>query len=300
MISFMNMLYHKFPILVLLFFPLFLLAEGLPKEKRPSTLFFQVDGGKIAYTQIGSGKKNLILLPGIGDRKESYAELANLLARDGNVYSFDLRGLGESDVQFSSYGPKETALDVLAFIRKNNLNDVYVIANSMTAASAVYIQSKERKRVLGLVLSGPFVRDKEPLSFGLKALLHLSFRGPWGPSAWAAFYESLFPIQPPKDIEDRKKELKTNLKEEGRMAAIRSMLFASKKECEVELNEAKGNHIIVMGLKDPDFSSPEEEANWIRSTIGGQVFLYENGGHYPFVEEPNRFYQDIKSLWQKK
>lgn len=170
----------------------------------------------------------------------------------------------------------------------------------MTAASAVYIQSKEKKRVLGLVLSGPFVRDNEPMSFALKSILQNMFRGPWGPSAWVKFYESLFPVQPPKDLEERKNRLRENLKQEGRMAAIRSMLFASKKECEDELNNAKGNHIIIMGAKDPDFDSPEQESNWIRDTIGGTVFLYENGGHYPFVEEPNRFYQNIQSLWQKK
>lgn len=295
----MKLNYHHFSLLLPILFPVLLSGESLPEPKFV-TQFFQTEEGKIAYSELGSGKNHFILLPGIGDRKESYSELAIQLAKDGKVYSFDLRGLGESDVSFSSYGPKETALDILSFIRKKNLHNVYIIANSMTAASAVYIQSKEKKRVLGLVLSGPFVRDKEPLSFGLKSILQVAFRGPWGPSAWVKFYESLFPVLPPKDLEERKEKLKINLKEEGRMYAIRSMLFASKKECEDELPHIKGNHIILMGLKDPDFSSPKEEALWIQETIGGKVFLYENGGHYPFLEEPKRFYQDIQPLWQKK
>ncbi|MCW7467120.1 alpha/beta hydrolase [Leptospira levettii] len=296
----MKVHYHYFPILLPILFPLCLWADDFPKNEKPITSYFALEEGKIAYTKSGSGKQNFILLPGIGDRKESYSDLVHLLKNDGNVYTFDLRGLGESDVSFTSYGPKETALDILSFIQKNNLQNVYIIANSMTAASAVYIQSKEKKRVLGMVLSGPFVRDKEPMSWVLKSMLQIAFRGPWGPSAWAKFYESLFPIQPPKDIEERKEKLKENLKEEGRMVALRSMLFAPKEECENELAHAKGNHIIIMGLKDPDFTNPEEETNWIRDTIGGKVYVYENGGHYTFVEEPNRFYSDIKSLWQKK
>lgn len=295
----MKLNYHHFPFLMPILFPVLLFGESTPEPKFV-TQFFQTQEGKIAYSELGSGKNHFILLPGIGDRKESYSELAIQLAKDGKVYSFDLRGLGESDVNFSSYGPKETALDILSFIREKDLQNVYIIANSMTAASAVYIQSKENKRVLGLILSGPFVRDKEPLSFGLKSILQIAFRGPWGPSAWVKFYESLFPVLPPKDLEERKEKLKINLKEEGRMFAIRSMLFANKKECEDELLNIKGNHIIIMGLKDPDFSSPKEEALWIQDTIGGKVFLYENGGHYPFLEEPKRFYQDIQSLWQKK
>ncbi|TGL75585.1 alpha/beta hydrolase [Leptospira jelokensis] len=296
----MKFLIRFFPILFLIGMPMILFAETNEFDEKLVTSFFQTKEGRIAYTKLGSGKKQFILLPGIGDRKESYLPLANLLAKEGTVYSFDLRGLGQSDVSFSSYGPKETALDVIHFIQKNNLENIYIIANSMTAASAVYIQANEKKRVLGLVLSGPFVRVKEPMSFGFKSMLQIMFRGPWGPSVWAKFYESLFPNQPPSDLEERKEKLKENLKEEGRMFALRSMLFASKKECEDELPNVKGNHIIIMGLKDPDFPSPEEEAYWIRDTIGGKVYLYENGGHYPFLEEPNRFYRDIQILWQKK
>lgn len=292
--------YHKFPLFLPILFPLFLWAEEGTLRPQKVTSYFKTEEGSISYYQIGSGKRNFILLPGIGDLKESYNELADLLSKDGNVYAFDLRGLGESDVSFSSYGPKETAMDILSFIREKDLTNVYVIANSMTAASAVYIQSKENKRVLGMILSGPFVRDKEPMSLGLKSILQIAFRGPWGPSAWVKFYESLFPFQPPKDMAERKERLKENLKKDGRMAAIRSMLFASKKECEEALLDVKGNHIIIMGSKDPDFSSPEEEAYWIRDRIEGTVFLYENVGHYPFVEEPNRFHENIKSLWQKK
>ncbi|EKJ87476.1 pimeloyl-ACP methyl ester carboxylesterase [Leptospira meyeri] len=292
--------YHKIILFFPFLFPYFLWGKDLTPELSAKTFYFQTKEGRVAYTQEGKGKSNLILLPGIGDRKESYAELARFLAKDNSVYRFDLRGLGESDVSFSSYGPKETAEDILAFIREKDLRNVYIIANSMTAASAVYVRSKEKTRVLGLALSGPFVRDKEPMSLGMKALIHLAFRGPWGPSAWVSFYESLFPVHPPKDLKERSEKLKANLSEEGRMAAVRSMLFAPKTECEVALPLASGNVLVLMGSKDPDFGSPEEEAEWISKTLDGSVKIYENVGHYPFVEEPSRFAADVKQLWQKK
>lgn len=299
MISFMKPAYHLSILFFVLLTPGFLLGtEPRSLEKIPTT-YFQTEEGKLAYLELGHGKRNLILLPGIGDRKESYLELARLLAKDNSVFVFDLRGLGESDLSFSSYGPKETAEDILSFIQTKDLQNVYIVANSMTAASAVYIRSKEQSRVLGLTLSGPFVRDKAPLSFGMKTLIHLVFRGPWGPSAWASFYESLFPVNPPKDLNERSEKIKTNLKEDGRMAAVRSMLLASKTECEPALQLVSGNVIVVMGSKDPDFDSPEEEANWIAKTLKGKASLYEGAGHYPFVEDPERFYSDVQRLWQK-
>ncbi|TGL87255.1 alpha/beta hydrolase [Leptospira congkakensis] len=296
----MKTIYHKIFIICSFFFSFLLWGEDLRKDPNIETSYFQTRDGRIAYSQLGKGKRNLILLPGIGDRKESYAELAKLLAKDNSVYSFDLRGIGESDVSFPSYGPKETAEDILAFIQEKDLQNVYIIGNSMTAASAVYIRSKEKNRVLGLALSGPFVRDKGPLSFGMKTLMQLVFRGPWGASAWVSFYESLFPVNPPKDLKERSEKLKINLKEEGRMAAVRSMLLAPKTECEAALPLAASNVIVIMGSKDPDFDSPEEEARWIAKTLDGSVKIYEGVGHYPFVEEPTKFYSDIQLLWQKK
>ncbi|MCG6145699.1 alpha/beta fold hydrolase [Leptospira bandrabouensis] len=292
--------YHKLTLFFPFIFPYLFLMDGQLFGSTTVTSFFQRDEGKIAYSKIGNGKRNLILLPGLGDRKESYFELSQILAKENSVYSFDLRGMGESDAIFSSYGPKETAEDILAFIKEKDLKNVYIIANSMTAASAVYIRSKEKNRVLGLLLSGPFVRDKGPLSLGMKALIHLAFRGPWGPSAWASFYESLFPVNPPKDLKERSEKLKMNLKEEGRMAAVRSMMFASKNECELALPLAFGNVIVVMGSKDTDFDSPKEEAEWIANTLMGSVKIYEDAGHYPFVEDPTRFSSDVQLLWQKK
>lgn len=300
MISFMKEIYHKLGLFYLILFPYLFGMNGSLLGSPITTSYFQTKEGKIAYSKTGDGKRNLILLPGIGDRKESYFELSLLLAKENSVYSFDLRGLGESDVSFSSYGPKESAEDILAFIREKDLQNVYIIANSMTAASAVYIRSMEKKRVLGLVLSGPFVRDKSPLSFGMKTLIQLAFRGPWGPSAWVSFYESLFPVYPPKDLKERSEKLKNNLSEDGRMAAVRSMLLAPKNECEAALNIVSGNVIVVMGTKDPDFDSPEEEAEWIAKTLGGEKRMYEGAGHYPFVEDPTRFHSDIQRLWQKK
>ncbi|TGK95192.1 alpha/beta hydrolase [Leptospira brenneri] len=296
----MKTIYHLILIFSLFLFPILIWGEGSESESLIQTSYFQTGEGRVAYSKIGEGKRNLILLPGIGDRKESYLELAYLLSKDNTVYLFDLRGIGESDVSFVSYGPNETAKDILAFIREKDLRDVYIIANSMAAASAVYIRSEEEKRVLGLVLSGPFVRDKEPMSFGMKTLIHFAFRGPWGPSVWASFYESLFPVNRPGDLKERSARLKENLSEDGRMFAVRSMLLAPKTECEPALQLISGNVIVVMGSKDPDFDSPEGEANWIGDTVGGTVKIYKGAGHYPFVEEPNRFYSDVQLLWQKK
>lgn len=306
----------SFPILILLSFVLYddLVASPIqnsslseqqmnrpieePREK-PKAELFQTSEGKVSYTVLGQGDRIFILLPGLGDLKENYEPLAKLLANNGKVYTFDLRGLGGSDVNFSGYGPKEVAEDIISFIEEKKIQSVYIIANSMTAASAIFIKSKLPERVSGLALSGPFVRDGEGTSLFMKAMIQIMFRGPWGPALWSSYYKSLYPEIKPPELQAHAENIKQNLKEEGRMGVVRSMIFASKKDCEEKLDYVNGNVIVVMGAKDPDFPDPESEAKWIAERTNGSYYIFEKSGHYPYRDEVERFYKTIQVLWQK-
>ncbi|MCU0825425.1 MAG: hypothetical protein MUF77_12375 [Leptospira sp.] len=80
---------------------------------------------------------------------------------------------------------------------------------------------------------------------------------------------------------------------------MRSMIFASKKDCEEKLDYVNGNVIVVMGAKDPDFPNPESEAKWIAERTNGSYYIFEKSGHYPYRDEVERFYKTIQVLWQK-
>ncbi len=262
--------------------------------------YFAAKEGKISYFKIGSGVRNVILIPGIGDTKENYSELAEILSHNAVVYGMDLRGMGGSDVGFSSYGPEETGKDIVAFIRENKLTNVSIISNSMSAASAVYAASELPKEVEEIVLTGPFVREGEGLNWFMKLLINGMFRGPWGASAWKSYYQSLYPNFKPSDLESHSDFLKQNLKEEGRLSALRSMLFAEKKECESRIKSVKSKVLILMGSEDPDFPNPEEEAKWIASEMNASYVMYPGAGHYPYKEDPSKTADLVRQIWQKK
>jgi pimeloyl-ACP methyl ester carboxylesterase len=42
-----------------------------------------------------------------------------------------------------------------------------------------------------------------------------------------------------------------------------------------------------MGEKDPDFPDPKAEADWIASTLHGELVMVPNAGHYPQSQRPN-------------
>src|SRR5450755_601050 len=114
--------------------------------------------GRIGYDVAGDGSL-VVLVPGMGDLRAGYRFLAPALRAAGyRVACTDLRGHGDSDTTFASYGDEDTAGDVVALIGELG-GPAVVVGNSMGAGSAVLAAAERPDLVSGLVLVGPFVRD---------------------------------------------------------------------------------------------------------------------------------------------
>jgi alpha-beta hydrolase superfamily lysophospholipase len=75
-----------------------------PARKAPSTSCLALTERWLAYDVDGDGPL-VVLVPGMGDLRAAYRFLAPRLREAGyRVACTDLRGHGDSDVSFSSYG----------------------------------------------------------------------------------------------------------------------------------------------------------------------------------------------------
>jgi pimeloyl-ACP methyl ester carboxylesterase len=126
-------------------------------EAPRNTTYLTRPEGRIGYDIAGSGDL-VVLVPGMGDLRAVYRFLAPALREMGyRVACTDLRGHGDSDATFSSYGDEETAGDVVALIEELG-GPAVIVGNSMAAGSAVLAAAQRPGLVSGLVLAGPFVR----------------------------------------------------------------------------------------------------------------------------------------------
>ncbi|MEM6930341.1 MAG: alpha/beta hydrolase [Myxococcota bacterium] len=250
-------------------------------------------GGRVAYETIGSGATPVVAVPGIGDLRASYRALAPLLAaQDCTVYLMDLRGHGDSDVSFGSYTSEDIGDDVCALLESLDLRDAVLLGNSIGAAAIVHA-SLQSDRVAKLVLLSGFVSD--PPNFGLvKPMLALMFAWPWGVGVWGMYRKTLF-ASPPDDHATNHDTVMSNLREPGRLKAVRKMMGASKKSISARLADVRLPALIAMGAADPDFSNPEDEAQRQARELGGDnlVVMIEEAGHYPQVERPEETAQAI-------
>ena len=115
-------------------------------------------GGRVAYEVTGAGPL-VVLVPGMGDLGSTYRFLAPSIVDAGfRVAWTDLRGHGDRDASFASYGDVETAGDIIALVEELG-GLAAVVGNSMGAGAAVLAAADRPELVSGLGLVGPFVRD---------------------------------------------------------------------------------------------------------------------------------------------
>src|SRR5580693_3930721 len=130
------------------------------------TEYLDVDGGRIAYEETGSGPL-VVLSHGIGDRRQAYRFLAPMLAQAGyRVASADLRGHGESSMGWKSVTGKDAisrtdvAGDLLALIRHLG-GPAVIVGHSISGGAATIAAAQAPELVSGIVEINPFTKTQK-------------------------------------------------------------------------------------------------------------------------------------------
>lgn len=241
--------------------------------------------GRIAYDVAGDGPL-VVLVPGMGDLRATYRFLAPALRDAGyRVATTDLRGHGDSDTTFSSYGDAETASDVVALVESLG-GPAVVVGNSMGAGAAVYAAAERADLVTGLVLVGPFVRDTSGTF--QKLMLRLAMLRPWAGLVWKSYLPKLYAGRPAADQADYLASVSAAMKRPGYTAAFaRLVAHLDHAVVEARLGEVTASTLVVMGELDPDFPSPRAEADWIAERLHARVVMVPEAGHYPQSQRPD-------------
>ena len=240
--------------------------------------------GRIGYDVAGSGLL-VVLVPGMGDLRAGYRFLAPALRAAGyRVACTDLRGHGDSDTTFASYGDQETAGDVIALIAELG-GAAVVVGNSMAAGSAVIAAAQQPDLVCALVLTGPFVRDPKTSALR-RLLLRVAMAPPWAALSWKSYLPKLYAGRRPADFSEYRDQVIASLRRPGYAKAFSRTTRTSHDPAEARLADVTAPALVVMGEQDPDFRDPRAEADWIARALRGRVVMVPEAGHYPQSQRP--------------
>lgn len=251
-------------------------------------------GGRIAYRDTGGDGPLVIVVPGLGDTKDSFRFIAPALEQAGNrVVSMDLRGHGESDATFDTYTPEDIGGDIVALLRHLDAGPALVIGVSIASDAAIWAAAEAPDYVNGLVLIRaypPGTSTSRALLIAMKVLL----ARPWGALAWSKIFASFFPTKPPADLASYQRKLRTMLRESGRLQATWAMMSSSKEVAHARISDVSQPALVVMGSADQ--GDPEAEGRSVAEALEGELELIEQAGHYPHVEFPDETWSAIEKF----
>jgi len=247
-----------------------------------------INGGNLAVEVDGHDDAPLIICsPGMGDTRDAFAPLsAKLVAAGFRVARFDLRGHGDSTADFNKYGDEAIADDYLAIIGALGGGPAVLAGASCSAGAGAIAAARSPESVAGLVLLGPFLRNGG--SALMLFMLRVALYWPWGPFVWKAYAETLWP-----GLGDKAKERAASstalLRRPGRWSAFHATVVGVNHNVVTpHLGKAKAPALVVMGDKDPDWSEPLKEAEWVASNFAdSEIVSVPGAGHAPMLENPD-------------
>lgn len=251
----------------------------------PAASFITRPEGRIAYDVQGDGPL-VVLVPGMGELRSSYRHLAPVLLAAGyRVATTDLRGHGDSDAGFSSYGDVETAGDIRALIEALGGTAV-IVGNSLAAGAAVIVAADHPALVDGLVLVGPFVRNP-PTNAVTTALFRAMTHPLWVAAVWKAYLPTLSAGRKPDDFEQHRAAVAASLRRRPWAKAFSLTIRQTTHDpAEARIGAVTTPSIVIMGELDPDFADPAAEARWIGKTLDAEIVMVPDAGHYPQSQQP--------------
>lgn len=250
-----------------------------------STRYLDRPEGKIGYDVQGSGPL-VVLVPGMAELRSTYRFLTPALVEAGyTVATTDLRGHGDSDTSFSSYGDLETASDVSALIQKLG-GSATIVGNSLAAGAGVIVAADNPEQVTGLVLVGPFVRNPSA-----NALARATFRAMvsplWVAAMWKSYMPTLYAGIKPVDFDEYRTAVIDSLRRPAYGKAFSQTARQTTHDpAEARIAAVTAPAIVIMGDRDPDFKDPAAEARWIGDALTGEVVMVPDAGHYPQSQRP--------------
>lgn len=215
---------------------------------------------KINYLEFGKKGRPIVFLHGWQTDCRSFMPLVGYL-KDYRLFLVDLPGFGKSQLLPDSFSSLDYADEIVNWIKSKKLNKVILIGHSFGGKIASIIASQNPKLIQNLVL---FANSGIPHPKKYYKYTHLI----------PGFLRNLFrPFLAGGDYKQAGKLLpvfKTIVKEDLRP------VFA----------EIKTPTLIIWGKNDEEL--PAEDGKKINSLIKKSRLMIVDGGHFPFVDEPEK------------
>ena len=246
-------------------------------------------GPRLHFAEQGSSTgEPIVFLHGWPDSWFTYSRVLSLLPPHVRALTVDQRGFGDSDRPESGYSIPDFAADILAFLDALKIDRVMVVGHSFGSFVARQVAIAQPGRVSRLVLIGTGFAITNPVMHDLQTSLR-DLADPVPPEFAREFQASTaYRSLPPEFFE---RIVEESLKLPSRLWAEMIDRLVEYDDLE-DLPQITAPTLLIWGDRDALFSRNEQD-RFVAKLPQTRVRVYEETGHCPNWEQPERVAADI-------
>ncbi|WP_440072293.1 alpha/beta fold hydrolase [Streptosporangium sp. OZ121] len=260
------------------------------------TEYLSIAGNTIAYDVTGEGPL-VVLAHGMGDSRHSYRFIVPALVAAGyRVANVDIRGCGDSGLDWDGYSRTDIAGDLVAVVRHLG-GPAVIIGQSISGGAATIAAATAPDVITGIIELAPFTRKQSvPLGGLLRVKRYRAGSTQLGMtmllgslSAWKKYLDLAYPTKP-ADWAGELGRIDAKMSEPGRMKVLQAMCKNAPTDAGAQLPNVTCPVLIIEGGLDPDWADPRAEGEKIIADLPaglGELAVIEGAGHYPHAQTPD-------------
>jgi len=254
------------------------------------------DGVCLHYAECGKAEgQPVVFLHGWPDSWFSFSRVLSELPADIRALAIDQRGFGESDRPHCGYAIRDLANDVVALLDALGIERATLVGHSFGSFVARQVAIAHPERVDALVLIGTGYTASNPVTRDVQNSLR-DLPDPI-PLEFARDFQASTAHRPlPADFFERIVAESLKLPPRLWRLAFESLIEYDDRR---ELERIEARTLLLWGDRDALFSRGGQE-RFMDALPAARLKVYEETGHCPNWEQPERVAQDIASLMLRR
>lgn len=231
----------------------------------------------IYYEKIGSGKENIIILPGWGNTRPTFNLMIDALKKYYNVYILDYPGFGNSSFPNRNLTIYDYAELIQNFINILDIKDPIVITHSFGTRIALILNAKLKIKFKKLIIiDGAGIKNKKCILLKSKQFLYklLKKLSIIFPKKFKKLYlkklVNIFGSADYKSLNDNMKKTFSNIVSE---------------DLSYLLKDISSETLLIWGEKDCD-TPLKDGIKMNNSIVDSGLIIIKNGTHFSYLDVP--------------
>jgi len=231
----------------------------------------------IYYEKYGTGKDNILILPGWGDTRGTFNNLISVLKNNFTIYILDYPGFGNSSFPNRDLDIYDYSNLIEEFIKQNQINDPIIISHSFGGRISIILAGLEKINIKKMILiDAAGIKRKKKFKIRLKQFIYKTLKkiGLILPNKLKTKYQNkLINIFGSNDY----KNLDPNIR--------KTFIKVINEDLTKYLKNINTSTLLIWGENDKD--TPLDDGKLMNVLIEDSgLIIIPNASHFPYLEYP--------------